>query len=246
MLITKHADATLRLWDLSSGRPEPRTLPPETRAPNQNDSMRWHLVVDADGTGQLREIATGTVKGRLPLGTDLHRAIVSDAGDQVATLAKDQSVVVRQVSTGKLTPIIHRLESPIAQLQFSPDGKRLLVRDAKGTVRIWDVETAKAITPPMRDPDEMASIHFDADGQRLVFVEKSGEVRVWEMPGTSNRPSNQWDIQPEQRPLDVLIDLLKVHSNTSVNDRQEIVTIPTAHTKAITDKMGVGKSNSKN
>lgn len=245
-LITKHADGTIRLWDLSSGQPQPRPLPPETRAPNQNESMRWHLVVDADGTGQLREIATGTVKGSVPLGPDFHRAIVSDAGDQVATVAKDQSVSVRQVSTGKSTPIIHRLDSPIALLQFSPDGKRLLVRDTKGTIRVWDVDTAKAVTPPMRNPGQMASIHFDADGQRLVLVEKSGEVRVWEMPGTSKRPSNQWDVQPEHRPMDELIALLKVHSHTAVNDRQEIEAVPTAQTKALTDKMRAGNTISKN
>src|SRR5262249_48696055 len=83
------------------------------------------------------------------------------------------------------------LEHPIEQVTFSPDGRRVLVRDhlqgdklyntkAAGSVRVWDRYTGKPITPVLRHPDRVTSAQFVLGGRRILTVGFNQSVRVWD------------------------------------------------------------------
>jgi WD40 repeat protein/tetratricopeptide (TPR) repeat protein/tRNA A-37 threonylcarbamoyl transferase component Bud32 len=82
------------------------------------------------------------------------------------------------------------LEHPIEQVTFSPDGRRVLVRDhlqgdskfnlkAAGAVRVWDRITGKPLTPVLRHADRVVEARFLLNGRRVLTVGFDRSFRVW-------------------------------------------------------------------
>lgn len=222
MLMTRHVDATIRRWDLSTGRPDLQALPEAARTPALSDDAHWHVNIDDQGTGRLSELATGNIKAIIPLGNNTNRVAVSRDGEQVASVSKDQFVQIWRVGVGASMPISHRLDNDILDAHFSPNGKRLVVMNAIGTIRVCDVDTGHAITPPLRNLGRITAIEFDIDGNQVVVANDKGEIRVWELPGAAPREICHWDPHPEHRPVEDIVALLKVHAKHGIDENQEL------------------------
>ena len=73
----------------------------------------------------------------------------------------------------------------IQRLLFAPDGKRLVVGTAYGTIEIWDVSAGKrlhVLTPPDgRIVNSVESLAFSANSQWLVSAHANQTVRVWNL-----------------------------------------------------------------
>jgi WD40 repeat protein len=67
----------------------------------------------------------------------------------------------------------------VACARFSRDGTRLLTASRDRTVRVWDLRTGSALSPPMAHPGPVVWAGF-GPGERLVFTRTAaGEVRAW-------------------------------------------------------------------
>ena len=68
---------------------------------------------------------------------------------------------------------------------FSQNGKKLATDDGKGSIRLWDIATARQIghRPPERGPpDEIISMAFSPDGKTLATDDDfPGPVRLWDV-----------------------------------------------------------------
>jgi WD40 repeat protein/serine/threonine protein kinase len=64
-------------------------------------------------------------------------------------------------------------------LSFSPDARRILVRDGDGTARLWSVETGEPLGPPLEHPSPVAAVAFSPDGARFATGCDDGSVRIW-------------------------------------------------------------------
>jgi WD40 repeat protein len=63
---------------------------------------------------------------------------------------------------------------------FSPDGKRIVSGSADKTLRLWDAETGKAISKPLKGhTGEVISVAFSPDGKRIVSGSTDRTLRIW-------------------------------------------------------------------
>ncbi len=67
----------------------------------------------------------------------------------------------------------------VQDVAWSSDG-RLATAAADRTARIWDSETGKPLSPPLRHEQAVKCVEFSATGDRLVTAEAGGQVRLWE------------------------------------------------------------------
>jgi WD40 repeat protein len=98
-----------------------------------------------------------------------------------ALVLKGGDVIVRDAAAG--TPPT-RFAAQAVQVEFSPDGQRLLVTTALGA-RVWDAQTGQAISPMVAEPNGETRALFSHDGRRVVqwtAMTTAGQqsARVWE------------------------------------------------------------------
>jgi WD40 repeat protein/serine/threonine protein kinase/tetratricopeptide (TPR) repeat protein len=77
---------------------------------------------------------------------------------------------------------IHNLtghKDAVTSVAFSPDGKRLASGNYDGTLRLWDVLTAKDIQT-IRVGSSIKSISFSPNGRRLASGDHDGRIIVWD------------------------------------------------------------------
>lgn len=124
------------------------------------------VAVSADGSKfatahSLVDMFAGTLPEASP---NEVRIWETNSGTDVATLAHDASIY---------------------QIAFHPDGNRLAVSTANGTV-IWDTATQQqlATLDAVAFPFEM-TLAFSADGSKLAIGEMEGMVSVWDMTSYS-------------------------------------------------------------
>jgi dipeptidyl aminopeptidase/acylaminoacyl peptidase len=67
-------------------------------------------------------------------------------------------------------------------MQFSPDGSRILTASPSrtGTAQVWDAETGKPLTEPLKHTSGVWSAQFSPDGKRIVTASRDRTARVWD------------------------------------------------------------------
>jgi len=86
------------------------------------------------------------------------------------------------VRLGKLASLSLAFGGPVAQAQFSSDGRLVVTANGAGEAQVWDISTGQAVTPPLRHFGPIALADFSAGGKQVVIVGREGPVRVWELP----------------------------------------------------------------
>src|SRR5882724_3707185 len=66
----------------------------------------------------------------------------------------------------------------VAQAQFGPDGKQVVITSTDNTVRIWDVATGKQVSGPL---DHVVQAQFSPDGKQVVITSTDNTVRIWDV-----------------------------------------------------------------
>jgi WD40 repeat protein/serine/threonine protein kinase len=203
---------TRQLWDAASGRP--MKIPFEPREIQgicfSSDGLRLMAMMSTPGAGagavsaqaadrvETWEIESGR---RLSIGTlspgqmgkpvalspDDHILVVTSSSDKFIKPVRFQTV-----DMGKF--VIYGIDGDNLQVAFSPDSRRMIVAggnrlSAQYGVRIWDTQTGRALTPPMRHSRLVRKIKFSPDGELVLTVTEQGrdgdkpslasELRIW-------------------------------------------------------------------
>jgi WD40 repeat protein/DNA-binding SARP family transcriptional activator len=184
-LLTNSEDNTAKVWDAVSGQLL-FTLPHPELSEGGAFSPDGKLIATGDYDDKVR--LWDAVTGQLLLTLSGHEGDVgqvafSPDGKQLASTGYDKTVKFWDVATGQE---LFTLPQPaqVHCLDFSPDGKRLIVggngETAGETAVVWDIAARQEI---FRIPVQSRIVYFDwfsPDGTRIVIADISETAKVWD------------------------------------------------------------------
>ena len=78
-----------------------------------------------------------------------------------------------------------RHDAPVVHLAMSRDGRLVATTSEDRTVRVWDLESGKPVTPPLAHDAVVLTSAFSPDGRRLITAGGTlginGEIRIWDV-----------------------------------------------------------------
>jgi WD40 repeat protein len=176
-VVTASEDGTARVWDASPTElAEPLTfLGSPTRALFTPDG-RFVFASAAKGRARLLDAETGAVV-RFFETVETSTSAISPDGSLVAT-AGDGELLLWQLETGMLLDRLP-LIAPAAELEFSPDGTRLLAAGVDGRARILELRSGEQVRE-LRGPDTpLNDASFSADGSLIATASEDGTAQIW-------------------------------------------------------------------
>jgi eukaryotic-like serine/threonine-protein kinase len=99
----------------------------------------------------------------------------------LATADAEGSIVVSDARTGRELLSIKRGKDAIAELWFSPDAQRLIVRE-ESRVRIHDTRTGGLLTAFEPQLEPPVRVFVDRLGQRFATLDGQGRLLLWDDP----------------------------------------------------------------
>jgi WD40 repeat protein/DNA-binding SARP family transcriptional activator len=181
-------DASLRLWDIQSGRMlqkmEPQVLVNWQCAISPDG--RWALSGAYDGSVRLWDLAGGQQIRLLSGHADWVVSLAfAPGGKRALTGSKDGALIYWDLESGE--PILRMASDPNANwsLAISPDGRRALSDAARGSAIYWDLESGAEIRRLVRSDSTEAygasGLAFLPDGQTAISGENDGAVIQWDL-----------------------------------------------------------------
>lgn len=111
---------------------------------------------------------------------DAKRLAKGDAGQQLL-LAKSSLFVSTVYQNDALIKILHKYNTEIRDIAYSPDGLLLAVAGKDKTIKIWDIKKGKEIFILSGHTDEVSSVEFTKDGKMLASGSWDKTVKLWDM-----------------------------------------------------------------
>ena len=114
---------------------------------------------------------------------------IDPKGDMIVTAGRDDKVAhVWRADWTSNTFEAMSMELPIglvSNLDFSPDGTRIVTAGLDGVVRVWDLAGGMQVMMPSSDEMRISSgavtfATYDSDGRRILAAGTDGVVRIWD------------------------------------------------------------------
>jgi WD40 repeat protein len=119
------------------------------------------------------------------------RYVATATGDDLDEAGEYEAWVLDAALGHPIMPPV-RHAGAIRVVQFGPDSDVLLTASDDRTVRVWNIETGEALTPPLHSRHPVTSASFRGDGHQILVSSGdrylgSGEVRLWDWE-TARKP----------------------------------------------------------
>jgi WD domain, G-beta repeat len=99
------------------------------------------------------------------------------------TIARsDDSVQVWDVATGLPASEPIRLQAPVNDACFSPEGHRIATACEDGTVRVWSARVAEPLSAVFRHRARVNAVLFTPSGDAVLSASDDGTARCWATP----------------------------------------------------------------
>ena len=177
-------DATVRLWDLASGR--------ELRRFSGHSAPVMSIAVTGNGRRALSGSWDGTMRlWDLEEGKELHsfsgqwKAIksvaISHDGRWALSGSDDKLLRMWDLERGTETRQLTGHAELVQSAALSPDARHALSGSDDGTVRLWDLETGGEIRRFEGHTDTVTSVALGPDGRWVVSGSSDHTVRLWDL-----------------------------------------------------------------
>jgi serine/threonine protein kinase len=182
-MLTCGQDQTIRLWDIDSGV-EIRQLLGHTDQvtsvaflPNGKRAVSCGM----DRTVRLWDVQTGAEVKTISVPDRVMRMAVSPDGRK-ALVGVRTGVHVWDLDSDQVTVYKASIDrGMIEEGRFSPDGRWLLAAGTDGSVRLWDVSSAKELSVIQGMKGKVLEVFWSADGQSFWASGEDGTARVWDL-----------------------------------------------------------------
>lgn len=189
-------DHVVRIWDTESGKQlrELNGHTNEVMMVEYSPDGKKIVTASLDFTARIWDAKNGEMIYKLSHRGEVMDIAVSPNGRWIATGSRDRTAVIWDAETGK--PIINGLlhQQGIRNVQFSPDGTKLLTSSFEG-LRLWDVETGHPLTVTIKEPMlggtgfqcSSGRGGFSPDGSMVVRGADSYHAILWQFSSASDR-----------------------------------------------------------
>lgn len=187
-LATCSADATVRTWDVATGRPGRvfMGLRDEITRLAIDDDGKLVAAVDSAGDVGVWCAAPRLQPAvlRAPPGVSVTQLAVRPDGGHVAASCEDGILRIWDARSGvALAGLVqHRrgVREGLRYLAYSPDGARVAATAGDGLTTIWDARTGRLVHTLPSPGESSRSLAYSADGRLLAVGFVSGKAKVWE------------------------------------------------------------------
>jgi eukaryotic-like serine/threonine-protein kinase len=193
LLASGSHDATIKLWDVATGRLKATLQGHAGPVVCVTFSTDGKLLASGsrDHTARLWEVATGKERALLKGHTSYVWAVAfSSDGKLLASGSYDNTIRLWEVATGRLKATLRGLTNPVRSVAFSGDGNLLASGDGVA-IKLWELATGqvKATLTLKRHTYGVASMAFSGDGKLLASGGNDRMVKVWEVATGRERAS---------------------------------------------------------
>lgn len=173
---------------------------------------------------------------------------LSPLGDQYMLVDPNRQAVLFDTSTGNERARLGRLHGTVRQAAFSPDGKLVVLVFEDQIAEIWDIETRSIATQLIRNVEAVRFSHrgrellTSKDGVFRVWDATTGEPLSGSIPvgkavraplmnampvlgmnsnsliSTAGDRLRVWNLEPDGRPVEQLLDWVKLMSGHHIDD----------------------------
>ncbi len=193
-VVSAGKDATIRLWDTTTGEQLSTLQGHEGRIDGLAVSPDGSSIASAGSDAKVRlwNAKSGDVLHTI----SGHQGAVnglafSPTGDRIASASADKSIKVWDTMSGEEMYTVTGHTASVEGVAFSPDGKQLAsTSSGEKTIRIWDSRTGNQIKVVHHPYAEVRHLAFSPDGTRLASV-TYGSYLLWE--------TQTWDLVAEVR-----------------------------------------------
>jgi WD40 repeat protein len=188
-LISGSAYATVRFWDVATGKDVQRKQLRRTQAMTRFEyfgdaaltTNGKILAARGDECVYLYDTAAGEELHRLPVERASNQRLSFSPDGQILAvvtgLAQRHVIRLWDVATGKERLALEGHKRPIQDVAFSPDGKLLVASDAEPVLRLWDTTTGQELRSVPADGKRLA---VSPDGKTVAAIDREGTVSLWE------------------------------------------------------------------
>ncbi len=176
-------DATLRLWEVSSGR-ELRQFSGHKDSVNSvsfSPDGRWLVSASDDTTLRLWEASSGKELRQFSgYENSVLSASFSPDGRWLAGASYDGMVCLWETSSGKRLRQFGGQKDIVWSVSFSPDGRWLAGASYDGMVCLWEASSGKELRQFSAHQGSVFGVSFSPDGRWLAGASADKTVRLWE------------------------------------------------------------------
>jgi WD40 repeat protein len=171
-------------------------LPREEKVPTPahvfkgNAGPLWSLAISKDGKNLALGADDGTVRfwdiaaERVVWTLNAHQTAIwtmalSPTGDYLATGSDDGQAKIWDMKTQEN---VHTLTNTggVRAVAFDRDGKKLLMGDRNGTVKVWDVRKGADILKTKGHAGPVAAVAYAPDGKTMASASGDKTIKVWD------------------------------------------------------------------
>lgn len=188
IIAAAHQDQSIRLWDIDGNNRRPlATFRGHERGINSVEFSPDGTMIasgSSDGTIRLWNPHVVNVNEQLlhilPYRNEITTVCFSPDSRVIAGGCLDGSIRVWDTGTGREIHTFENHITSIEQIDFSPDGTRIISASSDGTVILFSlVSPAGMISEPFLQDKAVYSLAFSQDGNSFVTGGAASEVQVW-------------------------------------------------------------------
>jgi WD40 repeat protein/class 3 adenylate cyclase len=195
LVATLGTDGTARVWDAATGRHRRtiRAWEGQQAIPVSAEMLSFSpdgsllaiihnsLVPEKRGA-RVWDVGTGKVKLDIPAGFPAHDVAFNPDGTLLA-LALVEEVEIWDVRTESVRLDVLGLGSNVWDVEWSPDGRRLLTGAGDGFARVFEFtgHGAREAMTLAGHTESLNDVEFSPDGMQVASVSDDGTMRLWDV-----------------------------------------------------------------